>query len=180
MGRRLAPLLSLRQQAGGKRDQRRTRKRNDPWNSHLEESGGNTVPGSSWPSGNTNFFTCIPLSPFLAGAPITVTWSPGLRVLLLQPLLDRRFGLGSSPCHSMALPLSSFTVKVSNVCGLTYWSSVTVARMVTIFVMSYSEAPWCAHRGIEIRNIPIVKATRVICSLVTRPPSWISAGLALI
>src|ERR1700681_1002567 len=130
MGRSLASLLSLRRNGGRKREQRPAHNRNDSWNSHLEESGGNTVPGSSGPSGNTNFFTCIPLSPFLAGAPITVTWSPGLRVLLLQPLLDRRFGLGRSPCHSMALPLSSFTVKVSNVCGLTYWSSVTVARMV--------------------------------------------------
>src|SRR6202521_4639460 len=152
MGRRLAPLLSLRQQSGRKREQRRTRKRNDPWNSHLEESGGNTVPGSSWPSGKTNFFTCKPFSPFLAGAPMTVTWSPGLRVLLLQPLLDRRFGLGSSPCQSTTLPLSSFTVKVSNECGFTNWSSVTVARRVTTFVMSYSEAPWCASRGIEVRK----------------------------
>src|ERR1700674_3720933 len=120
MGRRLARHLSLRQQGKRNRDHRRKNEGNDPWNSHLEESGGSTVPGNSWPSGKTNFFTCIPFSPFLAGAPMTVTWSPGLRVLLLQPLLDRRFGLGSSPCHSMALPLSSFTVKVSKVCGLTY------------------------------------------------------------
>src|SRR5712691_2193528 len=126
MGRLLCPSSSLRQQDGRKRDQRRTPKRNDPLNSHLEESGGNTVPGSSWPSGKTNFFTCIPFSPFLAGAPMIVTWSPGLRVLLLQPLLVRRFGLGSSPCHSMTLPLSSFTVNVSNECGLTNWSSFTV------------------------------------------------------
>src|ERR1700681_634123 len=115
MGRSLAPLLSLRRNGGRKREQRPAQNRNNPLHSHLEESGGNTVPGSSWPSGKTNFFTCIPFSPFLAGEPMTVTWSPGLRVLLLQPLLVRRFGLGSSPCHSVALPLSSFTVKTSNV-----------------------------------------------------------------
>src|SRR6202163_1758163 len=119
MGRSLASLLSLRRNGGRKREQRPAHNRNDSWNSHLEESGGKTVPGSSWPSEKTNFFTCIPLSPFLAGAPITVTWSPGLRVLLLQPLLDRRFGLGSSLCHSVPFPLSSVTMIVSRECGLT-------------------------------------------------------------
>ena len=137
----LASRWSLCQQRGRKREHHRARERNNAWNFHFEESGGSTVPGSSCPSGKTNFFTCIPFSPFFAGAPITVTWSPGLRVLLLQPLLDRRFGLGSSPCHSLGLPLSSFTLKTSNVCGLTNWSSFTVAVKVTIFVMSYSEAP---------------------------------------
>src|SRR5712692_9088202 len=122
----------------------------------------------------------MPFSPFLAGAPIIVTWSPGFRMLLLQPRLDRRFGLGSSPCHSMALPLSSFTVNVSNVCGLTYKSSVTVARKDIIFVISYSVAPWCAIRGIEIRKMEAVKVARLTRADFIQPPESNRAGPAFI
>jgi hypothetical protein len=44
--------------------------------------------------------------------------------------------------------------------------------------MSYSEAPWCAKTGIEIRKKLIVNAARVIRSLFMQPPESILAGPA--
>src|SRR5579862_6802818 len=40
--------------------------------------------------------------------------------------------------------------------------------------MSYSEAPWCAQRGIEIRKMAAVNATLVIRPLLIQPPGLIS------
>src|SRR5579862_7039438 len=40
--------------------------------------------------------------------------------------------------------------------------------------MSYSEAPWCAQRGIEIRKMAAVNATPVIRPLLIQPPGLIS------
>jgi hypothetical protein len=42
--------------------------------------------------------------------------------------------------------------------------------------MSYSEAPWCAHSGIEVSKKLTANATRVIRSLFMQPPEWNRAG----
>src|SRR5262245_28131211 len=61
------------------------------------------------PSANFAAMNCPPGVPSFIGLTLTVTRSPGLKVVLRHPLRDSEFGLPPSMLHSFLTPLSSTT-----------------------------------------------------------------------
>ena len=63
--------------------------------------------------------------PSFAGLMSTVTVSPALSELLLQPARSRMPGARPSAAHATFPPFPSSTVTCSQVCGFTHWNSLT-------------------------------------------------------
>src|SRR5258708_4632202 len=113
-------------------------------------------------------------APFLTGMKVTVTSSPGLNVVLLQPSLTMSDGLVVSTAQCTAAPFSSFASNFKKQWGLDQIQSVTTTFKVTFLSVSYAAAPWCANTGAEIARSP----RKIISSLFLMKSLQITASTA--
>src|SRR5262245_13012776 len=73
-----------------------------------------------------------------AGAPVTVTLSPGTSALFAQPRRVSVTGLGNSNSHVTDAPASFFASTLIHACGLVHSREFTVPFTVTDFSRSYA------------------------------------------
>ena len=113
------------------------------------------------------------LVPSLAGLKSTVTFSPGISDVFVQPARRSTPGARPSTCHSTFAPFPSSTITWSQVWGFTQRNSLTSPVIVMTLVTSYATLLWCERAGLAHSSKPAsataVTTDRVIGSLPVSP-----------
>ncbi|PYR53586.1 MAG: hypothetical protein DMF95_03395 [Acidobacteria bacterium] len=88
------------------------------------------------------------LLPSRAAIPSTVTTSPTLTVVAVQPCRRRSTVLSSSIAQFAIRPLRSATLMNRCACGFAQSTAVIGPRSVSVFALSnFAEMTWCAASG---------------------------------
>src|SRR4030081_1941996 len=118
--------------------------------------------GSTRPPVSTRCRSSRRGAPDLAGCPVMVNLSPGLKVSLLKPASDKLCGVPSSAPQWITSPFSSVTSNRRPQWGLAQNHSVTVPFSVTSLSLTYATpVPWCANSGAPVITRPTTMAKDV-------------------
>src|SRR5947208_1624364 len=102
-------------------------------------------------------------APLFTGRTVTVTSSPALKLLLVQPRFCMSGGLLASTTQCTTCPSSRLTSNCRNVCGFAQIHCVTTPFNTRRLAGSFSNAaaPWCAATGRDAIRRPTASATNV-------------------